>query len=177
MKRFIFLALAFMAFAIPAKAANFNLTQPDTGTQFDSGSPYNIQIPVGQIHIPVLQSTVTTAKTSFIVVPATGLRVSSIQAVLQNRLTGSANTFRFWHLDSNGNMVGEVTNGTSAFTLTPPTTGNTGLITGKTGTFTPSTAVINTFTQGHVLAIQSAAGATLVDANSDVQFVVTFKPR
>jgi len=171
------LVAALLVISGPVFAAGCNIAQPDSGTEWRCSTPDNsaLDIPVGVHHIPVLIVNVTTAKTAYIIMPLTASKVSNIQAVLQNRITGNANTFRLWNMDTNGNVVSEVTNATQSMRFTPPTTGATGLVTGKTSTFTPTGN--ETFTQGHVLAIQSEGGATLSGGSSDVLFIVTVRPR
>lgn len=171
MKRFLILgALALLAFASPSYAANFNLAQPDTGTEWRANDPNGAEfaVPVGQIHLPVVISDVTVAATRYVVVPVTSVRVSSILAVVEGQITTSNEAIRFWHYDTAGNKVGEITNGTSQLTFT------TQAVTGATKTMTPSTAAINNMTKQHVIAISTLGAST---GGVPASFIITLVPR
>jgi hypothetical protein len=171
MKRFLILsALAFLAFVAPATAANFNLVQPDTGTEFRATDPRGVEfsVPVGQIHLPVIIPDVTVAATRYVVVPVTSVRVSSILAVVEGQITTSNEAIRFWHYDTAGNLVGEITNGTSQLTFTSQA------VTGTTKTLTPSTAAVNNMTKQHVIAISTLGAST---GAAPASFMITLVPR
>lgn len=181
MKRmFTWLLLAVLTVGMSSQAwARMELQQKDDGTaSFDhSTRNLNFEVPVGQQILTILQTNVTTAKTSFVTIPITNAKVTYIQAVAQNRLSGAASTFRLWNWDSNGNRgVAEITNGTQSMRLTKAVaSGALGTPTGTVFTFTPTGN--NTFTQDHVLAIQSEGTGTIVDGNMDVVFTITVRPR
>ena len=170
MKRFLMLsALAFLAFASPAIAANFNLVQPDTGTEFRATDPRGVEfsVPVGRIHIPIIISDVTVGVTRYVVVPVTSMRVSNIMGVAEGQISTNQ-PIRFWHYDTAGNKIGEITNGTSPLTFA------SGGATGITQTFNPSTALINTMTERDVIAISSDGAST---GNVPASFIITLVPR
>jgi hypothetical protein len=170
MKRFLILALAFMAFALPASAANFNLAQPDTGTEWRATGVDGREVSekVGAIRLPVIITDVTVAATRYVVVPVTNARVSNIMAVVEGQIATANQPVRFWHFDSAGNRIGEITNGSSQMSWT------SGDVTGVTKTFSPSTALVNTLTQQHVIAISTDGAST---GNVPASFIITLVPR
>ena len=176
MKRmFTWLLLAVVAVGMGNPAlARMEQQQKDDGTcSWDhSTRNQNFEVPCGQQTLTILQQNVITAKTSFVVIPITNAKVSFIQAVAQNRLSGAAPTFRLWNMDSVGNVGSEVTNGSQSLRIT---SGAGTAATGRTATFTPTGN--NNFTRSHVLAIQAEGTGTAVDGNTDVLFVITIRPR
>lgn len=172
MKRFLILsALAFLAFVAPATAANFNLVQPDTGTEFRATDPRGVEfsVPVGQIHIPVTITDVTVAATRYVVVPVTSMRVSSIMGVVEGEIGTANEAISFWHYDTAGNRIGEITNGTSRMSFT------SGGVTGVTKTIEPlSGSAVNHMTKQHVIAIGTTGAST---GGVPASFIITLVPR
>ena len=171
MKRFLFSALAFLAFASPAIAANFNLSQPDSGTEFRATDPRGVEfsVPVGQIHLPVIIPDVTVAATRYVVIPVTSMRVSNIMGVAEGQIATANEAIRFWHYDTAGNKIGEITNGSSQMSFT------SGGVTGVTKTFDPlSGSAVNHMTKQHVIAISTLGAST---GSVPASFIITLVPR
>ena len=164
-------ALAFPAYN--AISANLNIANPDTGTTFRgptvTGSGEH-DIPVGMQQLTVLHSDITTAATEYVVIDLTDYRIERIRASMEGQIGNADATINFWHLDTDGNMVGEVTNAVAPMQIgTDAATGSS--VTPWTAGTTQSN---NFFTRGHVLAIQTDGGGT----NSvGARFVITIRPR
>lgn len=168
------LVLALMAGLIwPAYEtwAGYNIRQnPDGTTDFVRNGVDGAaeEVPVGVIHLSAFFSDVTLPLTRYIVVPTTGGRVSQIVGVIEGQIATANQPVRFWHMDTAGNVQGEITDGSSQMTF------SSGGVTGVSKLFTASSATVNNITKQHVIAISTDGAST---GTVPASFVITLEPR
>ena len=168
------LVAALLVVSAPVFAAGFNIAQPDSGTEFRGNAPdgTQISIPVGQKELSVFHGSITTASTSYAVIPLTGYKVTSIRGVLSfaggtTALTQNITSIRFWRVSPNNIVTDEITNATTPMAFA------TSITAGRVETFTPTSK--DSLGQNDRIAIGSSGAAG--GGNANMLFLITVQPR
>ena|SRR3990167_2509104 len=194
MKHFLkglFALLFALLIAVPAEAG-FNLRQNEDGTtDWVRTDSKNVEdaIGVGEFYLTVRIDNIATAGTYAVTIPVTDVKVTYIQSVLLDALTGSTNTvLRFWNVQAGlteaslaGNSTSkEISNTTSPMTIAStsasiPSTIFSFAVTGTVDTFTPTAN--NNMEKDSVIMINTDGGSTSLSVRDHAMITITLKKR
>ncbi len=176
MKRFyaFLLALPFLFAASMPATAGMDLSQQDDGTADWVNNNTGDRNQITERILNVILEDVSTASTTYVVIPWTNAKVSFIQTVVQGAITAASANLNFHHLTSDGVYVEEVSranNGANALTITWTDGAYTSVgVTSDVDTFTPDNG--NQFEQSDVIAIATDGAST---NDIDVHLTITLE--